>query len=139
MGLHTDARLDCYRLRDEPGYRYLTKPLWIQGVFVISNPEALFKWDGASAPRLLTPVIAKFDHSLYSSCLHDFLCQNAKNKEERLRADKLYRISLVEDDKQTKWTAWRGYIAVRIGAWWGTGVNYPHGIKDNVWPMLGLK
>jgi len=124
-----------HRKKDKPGFRHLDVDCIIQGEKILAG----FSWNGASSPKVFKWLISTFDHSIYSSCYHDKKCGEAKNKAERLAADKGYRISLVEDDHHTERQATLGYYGVRIGAFWGTGVNYPHFIKDNIWPLIGVK
>lgn len=131
----TSPKIHVHRKHSEPGIRYLDKDVTIQGHLIKEG----FRWDGASSPKLVKALISTFDKSIYSSCLHDKLCRDAKNKFDRMKADQLYRISLVEDDGHTEAEATKGYLGVRVGAWWGSGVNYPHFIKDNIWPLLGIK
>lgn len=131
----TDEVIDVRRLRDEPGYRYLLQPCRIMGVDI----PVPFKWDGASAPKLFRWLVAKFDRSLMSSCVHDYLCSIAKNAAERKAADVIYRQALVELEGFSVINARRAYLGARLGAWWGSGVRYPHYVRDTIWPLLGLK
>jgi Protein of unknown function (DUF1353) len=132
---YTDTEMHMHRKRDKPGFRFLDKDCWVMGVLILAG----FMWDGASTPKLFRWLVAKFDHSVMSSGMHDKLCGEAKNKGERKRADKLYRRALVVVEEFSEFDAWRAYVGVRTGAWWGTGVRYPHYIKDNIWPLLGIK
>lgn len=129
-----DQQLYCHREKDSPGWRVLDKDFHIYGVTI----PAGFRWNGASTPLLLTWLVPRFDHSLMSSCLHDYLCSNAQDEDDRKTADMLYKRALIEIEGYTEKRAKWAYRGVRIGAWWGTGVNYPHKIKDNIWPIIGV-
>ena len=131
---HVDDVIYCHRVKDEPGYRVLDRDFHIYGYVI----PAGFRWNGASAPKAAQFLVARFDHSLMSSCLHDFLCGKAEKPEERLHADRMYRRALVDVEGFSEERAQWAYRGVRLGAKWGTGVNYPHFIKDNLWPVLGL-
>lgn len=133
MTIQCDARIYCYS--DDPESRTLYRDFSALGETVPSG----FKWDGASTPALGRWLIPKFHRSLKSSCLHDWLCLNATSAEARKEADHKYRIMLVEVEGVSAWRALIGYCGVRIGAWWGTGVRYPHTIRDKVWPIFGVK
>jgi hypothetical protein len=82
-----------------------------------------FVFDGASAPRVFWAIIPPFKRTKKASCIHDWLCSIAKNPEDRLRADKLFRVML----KEAKINIVRrtlGYWGVRLGAYIGIGVHY---------------
>lgn len=96
-----------------------------------------FKWDGASTPRLFWFLVPPLDETEEGSCIHDFLCQKAKTPEERKEADKIFYQILCEKDLQPAIRRRLAYTGVRIGAWWGTGVRYPHKInKFKSWLSL---
>lgn len=130
-----DDWVDCRRLKSKPGYRIL---LAVFCFFGMAIPKG-FEWDGASSPLLFRWLVPKFDHSLISSLIHDYLCSIAKNAEERRIADAVYRKVLVDIEGRSRLRAWFAHKGVRIGSWWGSGVHYPHWIKDNIWPLLRIK
>ena len=131
---HIDDDIYCRRSKSDPGYRVLTRDFHIYGYAIPTG----FRWNGASAPKLAQWLVTRFDHSLMSSCLHDYLCGIAKNPDERLQADRLYKKALVDVEDFSEERAHWAYRGVRVGAAWGTGVNYPHKIKEYVWPVLGI-
>ena len=135
MIYHIDDNIYCHRSKSEPGYRTLDRDFHIYGYVV----PAGFRWNGASAPKLMQWLVPRFDHSLMSSCLHDYLCGIAKNSAERLLADRLYKRALIDVEDFSEERAHWAYRGVRAGAFWGTGVEYPHAIKDKVWPVLGIQ
>jgi hypothetical protein len=78
-----------------------------------------FRFDGASIPRFLWPVVG---HPLecdfvVGAIIHDFLCGRTLTAKDRLAADRVFDevndYTGVGDCK--RWTLYRG---VRIGAWW---------------------
>ena len=131
---HIDDAIYCHRSLKDPGYRVLDRPFHAYGIIVPIG----YRWDGESAPLLFRWLVPKFDRSLMSSCIHDYLCSVAKNEEERRRADEIYRHMLIDAEQYSKQRAEWAYRGVRVGAFWGTGVCYPHFIKDNIWPVLRI-
>jgi hypothetical protein len=85
-----------------------------------------FNFDGASAPRAFWPAIPPFKNTVEESCIHDWLCKNAKNKKDRLFADRLFLKMLLEDPIINNARAILGYAGVRVGAFMGYGVYYKH-------------
>lgn len=107
-------------VKGDLGWRELTKPL-LCGDGYIDPP---FRWNGASSgifQYLLIFNFPKWKHPI-ASCRHDFRCSIAKNKEERKLADELFRKDVGIGG--TKWEQVKGYAGVRIGAFFGIGVNY---------------
>lgn len=94
-----------------------------------------FWFDGASAPRIFWGVIPPFKRTKKAACIHDWLCFNAKNKEDRAYADKCFYEALSEVKVIDKVTGKEsaginivrrklGYWGVRVGAMLGIGVYY---------------
>lgn len=84
-----------------------------------------FRFDGASAPRLVWNIIPPFKRTKRASCMHDYLCSLAENREERLFADRLFYIMLRENGNN-RFRSAAGYFGVRLGSFLGIGVKYPH-------------
>ena len=80
-----------------------------------------FTWDGSSVFFIIQGFFPRHRHPI-ASCKHDYRCGKAKNKKERLFADKQFKI----DVRTTSWkiTAWSGYMGVRVGAFFGVGSNF---------------
>lgn len=109
----------CTMTDEDPTVEVLLEDFTTHGVTV---PKG-FRFDGASAPRLFWSIIPPMRETTKASCVHDFLCRSAKNKEERLAADKLFFVML----REAKLSLPRciiGYLGVRIGAFLGIGVYY---------------
>lgn len=94
-----------------------------------------FAFDGASAPRIFWGIIPPFKRTKKAACIHDWLCRNAKNKEDRAYADKMFYEALKEVQVVDKKTGKKkpglnaarcaiGYAGVRLGALLGIGVHY---------------
>jgi hypothetical protein len=110
-------------IHNNPRLRELTKPLQcplFNDEIIIQIPIG-FKWNGAS--------IGPFDFIFHrwkfpiETCRHDFLCELAKNKNERLYADKLFKKDILEISK-SKLDSIIGYIFVRIGAFFNIGNEF---------------
>ena len=82
-----------------------------------------FVFDGASAPRLFWSIIPPFKKTKKASCLHDWLCRKARNKKERLYADRVFKQAL-EEEGLNPFRVTAGYIGVRIGAFFGVGNHF---------------
>lgn len=82
-----------------------------------------FEFDGASAPRPLYFIIPPYKKTKKAACVHDWNCRNARDREERLIADRLFYKMLTEGGIN-KVRASLGYIGVRIGYYLGIGVYY---------------
>lgn len=129
-----------FKTTDNPGEYELVRDFHHRGHIV---PKG-FRWDGASVPRPLWFVVPRLYKTAKASCLHDFLCRNAKSGRDRLAADKLLRLDLVDAFKPRKpdnpniieqmqyllelassyARSWVGFAGVRIGALCGVGVYY---------------
>ena len=133
MDTHIDDKIWC--CSEQPGWRILTRDFRALGQTV----RAGSRWDGASTPAAFRWLIPKFHKCLKASCLHDWRCKNATSAEERAEADREFQYMLTHAEEMGGFRAWLGWAGVRVGAWWGTGVNYPHWIKDNVWPVFGVR
>lgn len=83
-----------------------------------------FEWDGNSAPVGL--IIKRYSEGFRASLVHDYLCRGAIDAQERKAADEAYRAILVELGLVDPWRIKLGYLGVRIGAFFGIGVHYPH-------------
>jgi hypothetical protein len=82
---------------------------------------AKFRFDGASAPWVAWPIIPPYKKTKKAACVHDWLCRQAKTKEQRKFADQLFWTMLKEAklSKSKKLSAIRsflGYLGVRAGA-----------------------
>lgn len=87
-------------------------------------PEG-FYWDGASVPWFATVIIPRAYKTLKASCIHDYLCREANNKEDRRVAD----VVLFDALRERGFSGLRSglsYLGVRLGAFFGIGVYYPH-------------
>ena len=107
------------RTDEDSRYEVLLEDFTAHGVTV---PKG-FRFDGASAPRIFWSIIPPLRETSKASCVHDFLCRTAKNKEDRRRADWLFFVML----REAKLNILRcliGYLGVRIGALLGIGVHY---------------
>lgn len=82
--------------------------------------------DGASAPRILWPIIPRMYRTKRAAFIHDFLCKEAKTMEDRLSADKIFRRVLRDVSQINPVRYWLGYWGVRVGAVLGIGVYFPH-------------
>lgn len=87
--------------------------------------------DGASCPRIFWSIIPPFKDTKEASFLHDYQCETAQSKNERLQADNLFFTTLVRNPRINNIRAIIGYLGVRIGAVFGVGVRYPH--WTNLW------
>lgn len=136
MEIYADKHIYCME-GDDPDSRTLLRAFTAHGMTIPAD----FQWDGASSPSLplIRYIIPKFHHNLKASCRHDFACRQAKDKHARKNADKVYFWMLVKTEKMHQLRATIGYIGVRLGAFLGIGVRYPHFIKDKIWPLLGVK
>ena len=82
-----------------------------------------FIFDGASTPRIFWSIIPPYKMTKRAACVHDWLCRNAKNKEDRKEADKIFMEAL-EEMGLNRFRIIIGYMGVRIGALFGAGVYY---------------
>ena len=102
-----------------------------------------FEWDGSSSELIyesdskvkkffvrliLSPVNAvlrsvfpRHKHPV-SSCKHDYRCGKAKNKEERLWADRKFKEGVGTTSGSVDQNV--GYVGVRVGAFFGIGNNF---------------
>lgn len=106
----------------EPNKRVLSKPFKAMGYTI---PKG-FIWDGASSPNLpLARMIApKFSQNLKASCLHDFMCSEARSDDDRKKADEYYELMLKHVERVGYVRRKFSYWGVRIGAFFGYGSNY---------------
>lgn len=108
------------KVRDDDTYELLEDTI-LYGHLISKG----FIWDGASAPVLATIIIPRAHGTLEFSCLHDYLCRNAKSAEERKEADRL-ATEYLSHKKGFRFRSKLGYVGVRIGAMLGVGVHYKH-------------
>ena len=112
-------------MRNVPGrgdLRALTAPLYCQNQDGSNGYVPFgFVWDGSSTPIGLRWLFPKHNHPI-ASCRHDWRCKCAKNKADRLWADKEFE----KDVGRTSWwiTKKVGYLGVRTGAFFGVGNNF---------------
>jgi hypothetical protein len=121
----------------EDGREEVLRDFEVHGVLV----PAGFQFDGASTPRVFWSIIPPFKDVKAAACVHDYLCEAAKNRDDRLFADRLFYRMLRENPRINDNRALAGYIGVRIGAFAGIGVRYPHwtdAIKTTVGKIKGL-
>lgn len=104
-----------------PLHRALTEPLKCNTWDGETEIPKHFCWDGSSVPWILQGLFPRHRHPI-ASCSHDFLCKRAKNKQQRLWADKEFKRLVAT----TSWwiTAEIGYLGVRIGALFNVGSNF---------------
>jgi hypothetical protein len=107
-----------------PKLRELFKPLkYIDCDGIEKEIPIGWRWNGSNSEFLgiPNPFFPRFRHPI-ANCRHDWRCLHAKNKEERLFADKEFK----KDVDTTSWkiTAEVAYIFVRIGAWFKIGCYY---------------
>jgi hypothetical protein len=119
---HSGTIIYMRSVPDQPNNRALTAPLPAknfagEGDFVPIE----FTWDGSSVPALFQGIFPRHNHPI-ASCRHDWRCKNAKNSKERKWADGEFQ----KDVGTTSWwiTKKVGYYGVRVGAFFGIGVNY---------------
>lgn len=105
----------------EGGYEKLLEPFTAYGNTV---PKG-FVSDGASVPRLFWAILPPFKQTKEAAFMHDYLCRIAKNKKDRKKADDIFRMMLM-DHGVDEATANIAHTALRIGAFVGIGVFYPH-------------
>jgi hypothetical protein len=113
------------RLRTETidnGMERVIEPFHAYGVTV----PAGFEFDGASTPRIFWSILPPFKDTKIAACIHDYLCIQARTKEDRLYADKLFYHILKHQGRISGLRALIGYVGVRLGAFAGIGVRYPH-------------
>ena len=111
--------MEIYTKTLPDGREQLLRSFTAHGVTVPSG----FVFDGASAPRIFWSIIPPFKRTKKASCIHDYLCRNAKSKEDRKRADEIFYRMLQESGiSETRCKI--GYLGVRIGAFFGAGVYY---------------
>jgi len=81
------------------------------------------EWDGSSVPWFLQGTFPRWRHPI-ASREHDWRCRFAKNREERKFADEMFEVRV----GVTSWwiTKKVGWLGVRLGAFLGIGVQYPH-------------
>jgi len=115
MNLHT-------RTDSDPSVEVVTKEFIMYGVIVPVG----FEFDGCSTPRILWSVIPPMKRTKVAACLHDYLCKHAKTPEERKYADGIFKKCLEDTAKINKFRIGVGYLGVRLGAFFGAGVRYPH-------------
>lgn len=78
-----------------------------------------FQFDGASAPWFAWPIIPPYKKTKKAACIHDWLCRKAQTKEDRLKADVLFRLMLKEAGlSDIRCTL--AYWGVRLGAYYHT-------------------
>ena len=104
---------------EDSRYEVLLEDFTAHGVTV---PRG-FKFDGASSPRIFWSIIPPMRETTKASCVHDYLCSIAKNKEDRKKADRLFYVMLREANLNIV-RCLIGYLGVRIGALLGIGVRY---------------
>lgn len=113
----------CMRnVTGKPDHRALTAPLpYLKQDGTTGSIHAGFEWDGSSVPFIFQGFFPRHKHPV-ASCRHDYRCGKAKNKADRLFADKQFEI----DVGKTSWwiTKKIGYSGVRIGALFGVGSNF---------------
>lgn len=120
--MHSGTTIHMRNVPGKPENRALDAPLpCLNFDGTMGEVPTDFEWDGSSTPFLLRGIFPRHDHPI-ASCRHDWRCKNARSAEERAWADAQFR----DDVGTTSWwiTKQVGYIGVRIGAFFGVGVNY---------------
>ena len=119
--MRNDDILYMRTVLERPKNRALTKDHYCPG----QNGDqdvipAGFEWDGSSS-GILAPIFPRHNHPI-ASCRHDYRCGKAKCPEDRKWADEQFE----KDVGETSWWVTKkvGYIGVRVGAFFGIGVNY---------------
>lgn len=108
-----DGHIYMTAVKDTTDRMELTAPLPCGDGYV---PKG-FQWNGATVgPLRHCPIIGfpKWKHPI-ATCRHDFRCGLAMTFEERLIADRLFRRDV--GIRGTRWERLKGYIGVRIGAY----------------------
>lgn len=110
----------CTVTVDNTGMEMLIRPFVYKGITVPIG----FTFDGASTPRIFWSIIPPYKKTKKAACVHDWLCIHAKNKKDRLKADKIF-YGMLKEAGLSRYRCILGYIGVRIGALIGVGVyNY---------------
>jgi len=115
-----DGRIYMRSIPDKLDVLELTAPLPCGDGFV---PEG-FRWDGSSAGPLRKLTLfgfPKWRHPI-ASCRHDWRCLHAASAAQRKFADKQFKKDVANGG--TKWETCKGYIGVRIGAFFGVGSDF---------------
>jgi len=115
-----DGRIHMQSVPNKLNWLELSRPLPCGDSYIPAN----FRWNGASSglfEKLIILNFPKWKHPI-ASCRHDWRCLKARTKKERAIADKLFYNDIGEGG--TKWEQIKGYIGVRIGAFFGVAVRY---------------
>lgn len=136
-----DGRIYMRSVRGNIDVREVTQPLKVtfrDGSYEFIQP--FYEWNGASS-GIFRPFFPKWKHPL-ATCKHDFRCERATCKEDRLFADTEFKkdIERLEIDEKPKGAKSKvklffkkaglkkdsilGYYGVRIGAFFGIGSNF---------------
>ena len=85
-----------------------------------------FIYNGASSPNtpLARWIAPKFYKNIKASCVHDWLCTLATNKEERRKADKIYYLLKKYVERDSSFAVTGSFLGVRIGALLGIGSSF---------------
>lgn len=115
-----DGHIYMRNVKDETDMMELTQPLPCGEGEIPTG----FRWNGASGGVLRSvPILGfpKWKHPI-ASCKHDFRCWKAGlSKKLRELADTLFKSDV--GVRGTKWEQFKGFLGVRIGAFFGVGVS----------------
>lgn len=99
--------------RRADGRRTLIAPLlWDDGVLRIEVPRG-FDTDFSSVPRLLSPLMPRWDRLDRAGVLHDYLY---RQQYPRQLSDSVWWL-VAKLDTGSKASAWVGYFGLRLGGW----------------------
>ena len=103
--------IHCSTIPKRPGWRHLD----VSYAYKWNRVPAGFTFNGASTPWLARGIIPKFHYTLEASCVHDWLCNKAKSKDDRKEADIIFK-EMLREKGMGKFRSTLGFWGVRIGA-----------------------
>ncbi|MCK5018997.1 MAG: DUF1353 domain-containing protein [Candidatus Peribacteraceae bacterium] len=103
--------IHCRTIQGKPKWRKLLEDYSYKDTTV---PDG-YEWNGSSTPWFAKGIIPKFELTLEASCIHDYLCEHAKTKADRKKADGIFK-EMLREKGMGKFRSRLGYWGVRIGA-----------------------
>lgn len=119
---HSGTIIHMRNVPGDPTLRALDAPLPLKNMDGTDDEVPTdYVWNGASGNWFTHKLFPRHDHPI-ATCRHDYRCDMAKTPEERLFADKEFK----KDVGTTAgwWEQTKGYVGVRIGAFFGIGNNF---------------